>query len=1098
MSGQRLITGGADRPLLSALRHAISHATDIEIAVSFIKVSGLDLIFKDIETALLSQRQVRLRLLTSDYLCVTDPRALRKLMLLAERGADIRIFEVGAADSFHLKAYIFVRSEQGELVSADAFVGSSNISKIALTDGLEWNYHIDYPNDADLNASARITEIRSKFAGLLQLPQVRALSYEWIEQYERRYAQRRKVTPIIAVAPGSDEPEPDIPEPRLHQQEALLALTSARARGARRGLVVLATGMGKTYLAAFDASQFAAGRVLFVAHREEILLQAEESFLAVLPNRRIGRYTGKQKDSQFDLLFASVQTLGRTEHLQRFAPDYFSYVVVDEFHHAAASSYQKLINYFTPQFLLGLTATPERTDNSDILQLCDHNLVYRMDLFDGISTEQLCPFRYYGIYDAQVDYEHIPWRNGRFDPAKLSNKLATLGRARHAIKEWRRLAGQKTLVFCASIAHADFMAQQFNREDIAAVSVHTESDITRSEALEQLTDGTVNVLFSVDLFSEGVDMPSIDTVMMLRPTESKILFLQQLGRGLRLAADKPHLVVLDFVGNHQSFLNRPELLLGNLFDKAPNRSQLIKALREERWLLPDGCFIHYDLKFIEFLQSLAANHLSDDYFKLKENLKRRPTLTEMWRSGSNLAKLRQQYGSWWEFLDELGEAQLDERSAIEAYAQWFRDLTTTSVSKGYKLVLLQTLLEHKAIMNQSSVQQLARWAYQWFADRPDWQQDLPGSLSPLAAINASTWQAHWRKMPITHWCTAERSGECWFHVDDMNFSFQQTINVDSIDSFIRMTQEILDWRFAQYASDRLTLAAVAAVAADPVDQNDAAPARLAYFPDIQIACGHFKTGYADTDESVAMPKGFGQLSQERHFIARASGNSMNGGKSPIYDGDYLLLEYITAENAGKISDQIVAIERQDFGADNQYLLRKVLKNGSDYTLRANNPNYEDIPATEEMVTFARFKGKVDPLELFVGREFMREEIPPLFGVEFNPGNWQSGHVVLADQNAHVLLVTLNKQGKSQDHRYNDYFMDPQRFHWQSQNSTTPESKRGRELINHARQGIKIYLFVRQDKLRNKKAAPFQFHGAVIYSRHEGSAPMSIEWTLDNA
>jgi hypothetical protein len=446
---------------------------------------------------------------------------------------------------------------------------------------------------------------------------------------------------------------------------------------------------------------------------------------------------------------------------------------------------------------------------------------------------------------------------------------------------------------------------------------------------------------------------------------------------LRRAVDKPHLVVLDFVGNHQSFLNRPELLLGNLFDKTPNRSQLIKALKEESWLLPDGCFIHYDLQFIEFLESLAANNLVNDYFKLKESLKRRPTLTQMWRSGSNLAKLRQQYGSWWEFLDELGDAEFDERAAIETYGQWFRDLTSTAVSKSYKLVLLQTLLEHRAVANRSSVQQLADWAYQWFLDRPDWQQDLPASLQPLHEASAPAWLAHWRKMPIKFWCTPERSGEAWFHVDAMSFSFQQTIGVDFIDSFIGMTQEILDWRFAQYGSDRMALAPVTDVASTEAGE----PARLAYFPDIQIACGHFKTGYADTDESVAMPRGFGHLSQERHFIARASGNSMNGGKSPIYDGDYLLLEYITAENAGKISDQIVAIERQDFGGDNQYLLRKVLKNGSGYSLRANNPDYEDIPATDDMVTFARYKGKVDPLELFVGREFMREAIPSLFGVE---------------------------------------------------------------------------------------------------------------------
>jgi hypothetical protein len=255
---------------------------------------------------------------------------------------------------------------------------------------------------------------------------------------------------------------------------------------------------------------------------------------------------------------------------------------------------------------------------------------------------------------------------------------------------------------------------------------------------------------------------------------------------------------------------------------------------------------------------------------------------------------------------------------------------------------------------------------------------------------------------------------------------------------------------------------------------------------------------------------------------------------------------ITPANAGSITGDIVAIERQDAGGDNQYLLRKVLKDDrGQYILRANNPDYADLQATEEMATFARFRGIVDPLQLFVGRSFMREEIPPLFGVEFNPGNWNSDHVVLAEQGVHVLLgtsknllrassaalrgarnphvypihcgscapralqlsllvtvfrgallVTLNKQGKSQDHRYHDYFIDPQHFHWQSQNLTTPESKKGWALIDHAAKGIQVHLFVRDHKLLNGKAAPFRYYGQVTYLNHSGSAPMSIEWELE--
>ncbi len=1092
-----LLTGGDNRQLLPALRRALTHATEIEIAVSFIRSTGLELIFGDLEAALQSEtRNVRLTLLTSDYMCITDPKALKKLMLLAERGADVRVFETGASDSFHLKAYIFVRSEQGELVSADAFVGSSNISAKALTDGLEWNYHLDYPNEADSLAAQRLDEVRQQFQQLLLQPQVSELSFNWIEQYQSRYEQARKVVSIYTAKVDEQEPEPEIPTPKPHQEEALDALASARLRGWQKGLVVLATGMGKTYLAAFDAAQIGASRVLFVAHREEILLQAEASFLAILPHKRIGHYTGKQKDDECDLLFASVQTLGRVAHLERFSRDYFDYIVVDEFHHAAAGSYQRLLEYFQPKFLLGLTATPDRTDGSDILRLCDHNLVYRRDLFDGINDQQLCPFSYYGIFDSEVDYEHIPWRNGRFDPDKLSTQLATRGRARHALKEWHDKSQARTLAFCASRRHADYMAAFFEKAGISAASVHTESNLTRSEALEQLGSGQLQVLFSVDLFNEGVDLPQIDTVMMLRPTESKILFLQQLGRGLRLSEGKDRLVVLDFVGNHHSFLNRPEMLFGSVFDNKPTRKQLISAAKNPSDLLPDGCYVNYDLGFIEFLDSLVGDQLDVHYAKLKQSLKRRPTLKEFWHNGANLSKLRHNYGCWWEFIDEQGDATPDELQVLEQHAQWFRDLTVTKTSKSYKLVLLQTLLDQQ-VMNQSvTLQQLAQWARGWFTAHPDWLADLPQTLLPLDSVSDSAWLSHWRKMPIHHWCTPEQGSQIeWFAQEGMQFHYQQSLSAAELPAFSAMTEEILAWRFGQYAQSKLieVKPELPATPANPVAEQ---VEQLPFFPNIKIACGHFKTGHADVEEYLPAPSGFGHLSPDRHFIARASGNSMNGGKNPIYDGDYLLLEQVTPESAGSISNQTMAIERQDGAGDNQYLLRKVLKNkDGSYTLRANNPDYDDLIADESMVTFARFKGVVDPLELMVGQNFMREEIPPLFGVEFNPGNWQSGHVVLKEQQVQVLLVTLNKQGKASDHQYHDYFIDNAHFHWQSQNSTSPDNKRGREIIEHEKLGSRVYLFVRENKLSNGKAAPFTFYGEVRYQSYEGEKPMSVVWEV---
>ena len=1090
-----LITGRNQNYLLHEIRHALKSATSIEIAVSFIRNSGLDLIIEDIQDAVASSsRQVKLSILTSDYMNITEPQALKRLMLLKERGADICIFESRQSTSFHLKSYIFIRENDEKLQSASAFIGSSNISKTALTDGIEWNYQINFPNDKDAEAITRIKHIREEFTYLMSLSQVKPLTFSWIQDYEVRYENARKVTPMYSSASLPLETEHKIPEPKEHQIAALDALRLARESGLKKGLVVLATGMGKTYLAAFDSAQFNAKKVLFVAHREEILLQAEASFLKILPAKKVGRYSGKHKDSEFDLLFASVQTIGQVAHLNQFAEDAFDYIVVDEFHHAAANGYQRLLQHFRPSFMLGLTATPNRSDGSDILKLCDGNLIYQQDLFDGVEASILCPFSYFGIYDIEVDYEHLPWRNGRFDPEKLSNKLATIKRAQHALKEWQDKAQKTTLAFCISRKHADYMAAYFNQKGVKSASVHSDSELTRSEALEQLGTGEIQVLFSVDLFNEGVDLPQIDTVLLLRPTESKILFLQQMGRGLRQSEGKERLVILDFVGNHHSFLNRPEMLFSGQMDGSMSRQQMTKFAKNPESLLPDGCYVNFDLEFINFLESLSEDQLDTQYEKLKNSLGRRPTYTEFWNSGASVDKLRKNRGSWWEFVDSKGDLTPDELEVVESHLQWFKDLSVTRVSKSYKLVLLDTLIANQALQSQVSFKDLATWSKAWYVEHAEWIADLPESKQGLQQLSESEWRSHWRSNPIKFWCTQEPESKIsWFSLTASHFGFNQSISADHVKTFSLMTGEINAQRLASYKLSRLPDAPSSNIVNLPVKEQ------LPFFPDIKIACGHFKTGSADVSELVNAPTGFGHLDSARHFIARASGNSMNGGKNPIHNGDYLLLEQITPANAGSISNTTVAIERQDTTGDNQYLLRKVLKNtDGTYTLRAANPDYEDIIANEDMVTFARLKGKVEPLELFVGQTFMRESIPELFGEEFNPGNWQSGHVVLGEKNVQVLLVTLNKQGKADEHQYHDYFIEPdhRHFHWQSQNSTSPANKRGKEIIEHEKMGSKVYLFVRDSKLAtNKKTAPFVFHGEVRYQNHEGEKPMSVTWEL---
>lgn len=393
---QYLTTGGTSDPFLPRLLEAIRRANRIDLAVAFIKSSGLALVYPALVDAV-ETRGALLRVLTSDYLDVTDPQALRRLMLLAERGADIRVFQA-EQQSFHLKAYICTHHRDEQTVWGAAFIGSSNLSRTALTDGLEWNLRVERSDDVDTPDNRRFREIRQQYETLLDHPKVRTLDHDWIEQY----AQRRRLVRHLPVAAGCEEPEEPPPVPSGVQQEALAALAASRAAGYRRGLVVMATGLGKTYLAAFDSQQMQAGRVLFVAHREEILLQAEASFQRVHPDARVGRYTGARKQTDVDLVFASVQTLGQAQHLERFAPDHFDYVIVDEFHHAAAPTYRRLLQHLSPRFLLGLTATPERTDQSDILSLCDDNLVYTRQLFDGIERGLLSPFHYFGIYTALI------------------------------------------------------------------------------------------------------------------------------------------------------------------------------------------------------------------------------------------------------------------------------------------------------------------------------------------------------------------------------------------------------------------------------------------------------------------------------------------------------------------------------------------------------------------------------------------------------------------------------------------------------------------------------------------------------------------------
>jgi len=793
-----LVRGGRD-PFAPHLLAAMEASCGLDIAVAFLLPNGLRRIGRALEAFL--GRGGRLRLLTGDYMDVTDPEALETLLRMRSRhDFQARVYETAGNGTFHPKCYLFHHADG----TGTAFVGSSNLSGAALGNGLEWNYRVHSGRDA-----AGVEEVRLAFEHLFNSPRTLDLDPHWIAAYRSR---RRPSLSLEAGHPLDDlppataervaEPEgtesgPRVFTPHAIQQEALDALARTREEGNRAGLVVLATGLGKTWLAAFDSMDFR--RVLFVAHREEILSQAMQTFARLRPGASLGLYTGQEKSVHADLVFASIQTMGRTEHLAGLDRRTFDYIVVDEFHHAEAPTYRRLLDHFTPQFLLGLTATPERSDGGNLLALCSENLVYRCDLPEGVARGLLCPFIYFGIPD-EVEYQNIPWRSNRFDEAALTEAVATRSRARNALDQLLANGGQRALAFCVSVRHADFMRDFFNEHGVAAAAVHSgPTSDHRSEALAALGRGELRVVCAVDMFNEGVDLPVIDTVLMLRPTESRILWLQQLGRGLRKAVEKTHLAVIDYIGNHRTFLRKAEIL----FSLQSGRATLAHALRllEEGRAgelgLPPGCAVNYDLRSIEILKALMpreVDSLPQFYLDFKEHHGGRPRALEAMHEGHRPGRAGHRF--WCEFIHQSGDLPGGDLLLDSALGDFLRHLERTPMSRSYKMVLLEAMLEEGRFPGQMSLEDLAL-AFARVAGRSArLREDLSVDFTRPEQV-----QSLLKRMPIKAWTTQQHG---------RYFTFSEGILRSNLDvppalrpSFLELVREIVEWRMAQYLERRL-------------------------------------------------------------------------------------------------------------------------------------------------------------------------------------------------------------------------------------------------------------------------------------------------------
>ena len=814
------VVGGPDGPLLPHLKRHLDEASRADLVVAFVLESGV----RDLEQALRGflLRGGQLRLVTGDYMGVTDPGALRLLLDLAsfvnaeteeseEAGAvdsaartprgtvELRVFE-SAAGSFHPKAYIFHFDRGNEGVRRSvAYVGSSNLSRTALGDGVEWNYRLIMGRDRQ-----GFGEVLSSFEGVFEHENTRALTELWIEEYAKRRPDRNRAAVDTPV-----EPAPPVPEPHPVQREALDALHESREAGNRAGLVVMATGLGKTWLAAFDVAQLKSRRVLFVAHRDEILRQALATFRRILPEARLGLYTGQEQAPDADVLFASIQCLGRPNHLTRFARSAFDYVVVDEFHHAAAATYRRLIDHFDPGFLLGLTATPERTDGGDLLGLCGENLVYRCDLFEALRRvpDRLVPFHYFGVPDS-VDYSNIPWRNRRFDVEELTKEVATNERAQNAFEQWQERGGSRTLGFCCSIAHADFMADFFKARGVSAVAIHSgDTSAPRAASLEQLASGELEVVFAIDILNEGVDIPEVDTVLMLRPTESRIVFLQQLGRGLRASEGKTHLTVVDYIGNHRSFKLKPEVLLQLDPGDAPLRQALL-TLRSgtvEPLGLPEGCEVTYELEAIRLLEEQlrppnAANVVRDWYEDFEERTGRRPLALDALHESRNPRSVRASHGSWLRFVDAQGGLDANASQLVKGpdlAGAFFEELERTKMTRSFKMVLLLAMLRQDRLPGTTSVDELAS-SFVLLAERSERiRKEVTVDLSDRRAV-----RAYLVDNPIKAWCRP-KGQRTYFDYRDGQFTALFDVAPELREQFCMLARELATWRLAaHFGADR--------------------------------------------------------------------------------------------------------------------------------------------------------------------------------------------------------------------------------------------------------------------------------------------------------
>lgn len=795
-----VMTGDKNRSryLFYQLKSSMARAKQIDIIVSFLMESGVRMLLKDLKAAL--ERGVPIRILTGNYLGITQPSALFLIKKELGDGVDLRFYNEKER-SFHPKSYIFHYENMSEI-----YIGSSNVSRSALTSGIEWNYRFSSEQD-----NKNFNLFYDTFLDLFENHSY-VIDNEELTRYSKSWHKPAVAKDIARYDQLDLDTKVEVLfQPRGAQIEALCALENSRAEGAMRGLVHAATGIGKTYLAAFDSAKYES--VLFVAHREEILKQAAVAFKNVRHSDDYGFFNGKQKDTGKSVIFASVATLGRSEYLTEkyFTPNDFKYIVIDEFHHAVNEQYRRIVEYFKPQFMLGLTATPERMDGKSIYEICDYNVPYEITLKEAINKGALVPFHYYGVYD-ETDYSALHLVKGRYAEKDLDDKyIGNTKRYDLIYKYYKKYRSKRALGFCSSRKHAEEMAKEFCKRGVKAVAVYSNANGEFSEerdlAIQKLKNQEIQVIFSVDMFNEGVDIAALDMVMFLRPTESPTVFLQQLGRGLRTSRGKEYLNVLDFIGNYEKAGRAPFLLSGGT-NFGENKTRDYYEIE-----YPDDCIVDFDMRLIDLFHELDKKSLSikdrikQEYYRVKEFLDGKvPTRMELFTHMDEAVyeycmkhSKENPFKRYMEFLYELQELSEEEMQLYSGMGREFLQLIeTTDMQKVYKMPILSGFYNEGNVRLAVTDEEVLECWKKFFDHGTNWK-DFPNvtSYEEYQKITDKQHLSKAKSMPIKF---LKASGKGFF-VEKEGYALairSELADVIRTDAFKKQMKDIIEYRTMEY------------------------------------------------------------------------------------------------------------------------------------------------------------------------------------------------------------------------------------------------------------------------------------------------------------